>query len=229
MPIGTTPDANAVVTCKVAGATPDQVSIQDIANFVHADSLGVMNASADTVPARIVFTAIEDPVDGVIATATLNPSGGNNAILFTAVPGGEAGNAITVTYAMPEDEDEATTLQASVDGTDIVFTLAVGSNGSTVTTTASALIAAINAGVGAFAAVKRLVTPTLPSDGGANDGSGLLAAVSETSLSGGVDGDGQGVAGFGSLAVSAVGGRIYHNTGTARQPVWVLTRATADE
>lgn len=42
------------------------------------------------------------------ATATINPAGDNNSVLYTAATAGTAGNAISVTYSTPADAYEAT-------------------------------------------------------------------------------------------------------------------------
>lgn len=123
-----------------------------------------------------------DITQNVQASATPVQAGVNNDLVYTATAAypGTAGNAITVAYVMPVDANQVEPLVITVTGTDIVVSLAVAADGSTVTTTGDLLKAAILADPDASA----LVTVA---DAGGNDGSGLLVAVAETSLANGVD------------------------------------------
>ena len=132
--------------------------------------------------------------DAVIGTtdtkATLDTDAGqgaNAAVIFTAVPPGVRGNSIKVLIAQPADNNVATSLSVAVskDGGDIdliTITLAVASNGSTVTTTAALLIAAVNADSEA----SKLVVASLK---GGNDGTGLMTAQAKAALAGGAKDD----------------------------------------
>jgi hypothetical protein len=139
-----------------------------------------------------IITSAAAPVDSVAASLLVNPAGDDNAILYTAVTPGDAGNAITITYAVPEDNDEAVPLSVAVDGTDIVITLEVDTDGSTILTTAADVIDAIETPTGAWADVAAMVSAALDDTDVGNDGTGLLAAFAEDALEGGVDGTGQG-------------------------------------
>lgn len=121
----------------------------------------------------------------VAASRAINPAGNDNAITWTAVTPGVAGNSITITYAVPADDNAAHPLVVDVDGTAIIATLAVSSDGSTITTTAAQLIAAMAAHPSAAALVTGALTG---GDGGAGTGAGLLAAQTVLSLQNGSDG-----------------------------------------
>lgn len=155
------------------------------------------------------------PDDSVQATLSRNPAGDDNALTFTAVAYGEVGNAITIAYVDPSDND----IELSVDVVDsaIVVTLATDSGG-TITSTAADILAAIEASEAASA----LVTVTInTADTGTNDdGSGVVTALAAAPMTGGVDGTGQGAAGTGSLYIDTDDGTHYRNTGTADALVW---------
>lgn len=99
----------------------------------------------------------------------------NNAILWTAVPEGTAGNSIRVALSNPGGTG---TLSVSVSGNDITVTLA--RTGGVITSTAADVIAAIKAHSGASALVRA-------SNYSTSNGTGLVVAVSLTYLAGGSD------------------------------------------
>ena len=101
--------------------------------------------------------------------------GNNNDLVFTSKLTGVAGDAITITYIDPA---QAGALSTVVTGTDIVVNLA--HDGNAITTIADDISAAIALDVDANALVG-------VADKAANDGSGLVTAMAETALTGGVD------------------------------------------
>lgn len=124
----------------------------------------------------IVGTA---PDSVAVAQAKLNTGviASNNAITFTAVPIGALGNDISVTLKDPAANNA--TLSVAVTNRDIVVNLATSAGGA-ITSTAAQVIAAIAAKAEAAA----LVTGA---NNGASTGSGVVAAVAKTLLSGGID------------------------------------------
>lgn len=112
---------------------------------------------------------------GVAASLTTALAGTNNDLVFTADLLGTGGNAITITYLNPGTPSAA--LSVSVAGNDITVHLAT--NGSSViTSTASLILAAINASVPASALINVALAP-------ANTGAGVVTALATTNLAGG--------------------------------------------
>jgi hypothetical protein len=111
----------------------------------------------------------------VPATLTTALAGANNDLVFTAKVGGAGGNAITVAYVNPGDNDQA--LAVTVAELAISVSLATGPAGA-ITSTANDILAAINAD----AAAKMLVTASLPP---AAVGTGVVIALAATNLAGG--------------------------------------------
>lgn len=110
----------------------------------------------------------------VQATLTTALAGTNNDLTFTALNGGPGGNDITIEYVVSGTN---TALACTVKGTAI--SVAVATNGGgTATSTASEVLSKISATSDAVA----LVTVALASS---NDGTGVVAALSPTALSGG--------------------------------------------
>jgi len=111
---------------------------------------------------------------GVVqATATINPTGNDNSVLYTAVDAGTAGNSITVAYVDPSANDAA--LSVDVTGTDIVVNLATD-GGGLITSTAAQVITVVNNSAAASALVTAAASGTV---------TGVVAAVTETALTGG--------------------------------------------
>lgn len=119
----------------------------------------------------------------VLATLLTGVVGSNNALTFTSRKRGASGNNITVTMVDPG----GTTASLSVDtaGDDITISLARAS--SALSSTATQVIAAILA----HDEASQLVTATNTSS---SSGAGIVAAVSKTSLAGGVDATSEGLA-----------------------------------
>jgi hypothetical protein len=101
--------------------------------------------------------------------------GDNNDLVYTSKLTGTAGDAITIAYIDPAG---AGALSIVVTGTDIVVNLA--HDGGGITTIADDISAAIALDVDANALVG-------VADKAANDGSGVVTAMAETPLAGGVD------------------------------------------
>lgn len=108
------------------------------------------------------------------ATLTTALAGTNNDLVFTAIRRGQWGNAINVTYVDPGGV--SATLAVTVEGFKISVSL--GRAASAIDTTASALATAVAANADAA----QLVTIA---NSGADDGTGLVIALSQTFLSGG--------------------------------------------
>lgn len=118
-----------------------------------------------------------NPTTPTAATLSTNLTGTNNDLVFTAVPSGAAGNSVTIAYIDPSGNDEE--LSIEVTGTDIVVNLATGGAGA-ITSTAAQILAAIEDNEDAAA----LVTVANKSS---NNGTGVVTALAETALSGGLD------------------------------------------
>jgi len=108
------------------------------------------------------------PVNGVAATATIEPIGVNNIILYTAKTVGAAGNSITVAYVI--SGTGSTVLSVAVSGTAITVT--AGS-----ACTAASVITAVNASAAAAALVTAAASGTV---------TGAIDAVTASALTGGV-------------------------------------------
>lgn len=109
------------------------------------------------------------------ASLTTALTGTNNDVVFTAKDAGAArGNAISVEYVDPGGA--TATLGVVVDGSAITVNL--GRTASAIDTTGDLLKAAIEAEEAADALVS-------VADAAGNDGSGLVTAMSETTLEGG--------------------------------------------
>ena len=154
------------------------------------------------------------PVDAVRATANVNPTGNDNSLTVTARAYGASGNEISVTYLDPGAASQA--LSVSVAGPSIVVSLATN-GGSTITSTAAAVKAAIEANEPA----NRLVYVSIHTgdSGTADDGSGVVTAMASTALTGGA-GTGIGTAKPGALCIDTTNATVYRNSGTTAAPVW---------
>jgi len=103
-------------------------------------------------------------------------AGTNNDLVWTANTGGTAGNSIRIAYVVAGTN---TPLSVSVAGNDI--TVNVATNGASAATSTAAQVAAA---VAASSAAGRLVTGT---NAAGNDGTGVVAAMGLTNLTGGTD------------------------------------------
>jgi hypothetical protein len=155
------------------------------------------------------------PVNAAKATRNLNPAGNDNGLTFTAVDFGAAGNDISIAYVDPAGNNAA--LSVTVASKAITVHLATGAGGA-ITSTAAAVLAAINASAAAAALVTVAI---MTADAGvADDGSGVVTALAALNLAGGLDGTGAGEALPGSLYIDTVGARPYRNSGTTAAPAW---------
>lgn len=136
------------------------------------------NASAnDQLPKQFkIKTEVANGTNLAAATKTVNPTGNNNNIVYTAVDEGADGNNITIAYIVSGND---TPLSISVIGTDIVVNVATDNDGDP-TSTAAQVLAAIEADEDASA----LVTVA---HAASNDGTGVVAAVAAANLTGGTD------------------------------------------
>lgn len=113
---------------------------------------------------------------GAAATLNTGSEGADTGLTWTAKAVGAGGNDISVTLVNPGADGP---LGVAVSGTDITVTLAYAT--AAVTSTADDVRLAVNASPAASA----LVTVT---DTGESDGTGIVGAVTKTSLSGGGSG-----------------------------------------
>lgn len=108
------------------------------------------------------------PVHGAAATLTVNPTGTNNSVLYTANTVGSAGNGISIEYAL--SGSGSAVLSVAVSGSNILIT--AGS-----ATVASAVITAVNADAAASALVTASASGTV---------TGAIDTVAAANLTGGV-------------------------------------------
>jgi hypothetical protein len=139
------------------------------------------------------------------ATATLNPAGAENSIVYTAKEAGFAGTNISVTYVNGGNNQ---TLSVAVSGKAITVNLATN-GGGTPTSTAAQVVAAIAAST----AANNLVSCAYGSDGGIGDGSGVPVAVAQTFL---------------FIAYSALGGTLYTSGNPSQLALTAGTEAKTD-
>lgn len=104
------------------------------------------------------------------ASATINPTGANNSVVYTAKT---EGNDITIRYRDPNANSQA--LSVDVNSTQIIVNLATGVGGA-ITSTADQVKAAI-----AASDADDLVSSA---DAAGNDGTGVVTAIAATRLTG---------------------------------------------
>lgn len=160
------------------------------------------------------------PEDAVQASLDANPAGDDNGLTFTAVAYGSSGNAISIEYVDPSENDAV--LGVTVAGSVITVSLATGGAGA-ITSTAAEVLAAIEADAAADALVA--VAIDAADSGVADDGSGIVTALAADLLTGGA-GTGIDTAGKGSVAVDYTNGKLYINAGTLAVPVWDLVTSS---
>jgi len=108
------------------------------------------------------------------ATLTTSLTGTNNDLLYTAIRRGQWGNAVNVTYVDPGGT--TATLSCTVEGFKIVVSL--GRAASAINSTAAQVDAIISANADATQLVS-------VDNASANDGTGIVTALSQTFLAGG--------------------------------------------
>lgn len=174
---------DAVTTAKIedAAVTEDKIADDAIATDKIADDAVTVDKLANSLDlSGIALTNLKievgTPVNAVAASLSTDLAGDNNDIVFTAKTKGVIGHDITITYVDPGEDG---TISVDVVDTDIVVTLAYGTGA--ITSTADDVKAAIEAEPAADALVS-------VADKAANDGSGLVTALTETALASGVNG-----------------------------------------
>jgi len=148
---------------------------------VTADGNGLKKMLAGTVLVK-VGTKFRQYIAAVAASKALGVVGDKNAITYTAVNGGTAGNAIKIALINPGANSQP--LEVTVVNDEIRVSLATSGAGA-LTTTGAEVVAAINASI----ACKTLVTAAL-TVGAGNDGSGACAAIAATALASGAAANG---------------------------------------
>ncbi len=138
---------------------------------------GVKEVKAGTVLGKQDNGLYIPVTDMVKASKVTGVVGDKNAILWTAVQPGDAGEAIKVALVKPSANNQD--LAVSVIGDTVSVSLKTGSAGA-IESTAAQVIAAVNA---------HLVAKTLVVAGNSStsDGSGVVAAVAPAALAGGAD------------------------------------------
>lgn len=110
-----------------------------------------------------------------VASYTHESTGTNNSNLrFEAVQAGPDGNDVTITLVDPNSNGAS--LSVSASGNDVTVNLATDGSGN-ITTTADDIVTAIEGNTAASAVIKAVQVQ--------GDGSGVVEALSQTSLSGG--------------------------------------------
>lgn len=141
-----------------------------------AAALALALDGAPDVGAKMTITGSGFQSNTSRAALTTALAGANNDLVFTAVPLGTPGNAITVAYVDPG----GTTAVLGVVVVGNAITVNLGRAASAINSTAALIAAAIAASAPAAA----LVTVA---NAAANDGTGLVIAMGATNLTGGVD------------------------------------------
>lgn len=126
---------------------------------------------------KVVFTAPSQKKGFWDNVASFTTSFGSNAdLLYTSKATGVAANSITIRYVVAGN---STALSVSVSGSAITVNLATDSGGAP-TSTASQVLAAVQASAPATALVASALAP-------GSSGAGVPAALSATPLAGGTD------------------------------------------
>ena len=173
---GTTPIAQtsgvAANDLSVAVSSGDLVFVE-IENVGSASAIATFETPVehDGIPVNDVDITVPAPTQAALTTAL---AGVNNDLVFTAVPRGKAGNNITVQYVVA---GLSTALSVVVTGTAIVVNVATDGAGAPTSTAAQ-----VETALEANASVAALVTIA---NAAANDGTGIVAALAATALSGG--------------------------------------------
>lgn len=165
-----------------AAATEPTHSVERRINIARRGAIARVTAggalsAGDLVQSSANGRAVEFDDDGTFATLNTGTVGANNAITWTSRKRGTDGNDLSVTIIDPPGNNAS--LSVDVDGDDIVVSLATD-GASAPTSTAAQVIAAVLE----HDTASQLVTAE---NTGASSGAGVVAAVSETSLAGGVD------------------------------------------
>lgn len=181
-------------------------------SFVVSDNAAVTVAAVTYCPSSVITFGDAAPVDAVKASLTVNPTGDENSLIFTAVEYGSAGNSISVEYVDPQANDAE--LSVDVFRGQITVSLATGEAGA-ITSTAAQVKSAIAASYPA----SRLVTVAIDdSDGVLGDGSGVVTAMAAAPLENGAGT----LIGLipGGLYIDTAKGEVYRNSGSTAAPAY---------
>jgi hypothetical protein len=184
-----------------------------------APVLGV--ASATSIDGVNFSSGDGAPVDAVQASLDRDPAGDDNALTFTAKDYGAGGNAITITYVDPGDNDQV--LGIVVVGTDAVVNLATGVAGA-IESTAAEILAEWEGTAPALALATVIIDTS--DTGVADDGSGVVTALAEANFTSGA-GTGIGSALKGGVYSDLTNAKLYIQSGEVGAPVWKLVTSAA--
>lgn len=189
-------DATADDVVAAIEGDEDAAALVNVTNKSANDGSGVVTAMAETN-----LAGGKDGVGSVsdAAAVTIDPTGNNNALVWTAKEAGLNGNGIRIEYVDPGANNATESIDYDADERIVTVNLATDGSG-VITSTGDT----IKTTVGATPEVDALFTVT---DAGGNDGSGVVTAVSvvETSGGGGETTNGLAVAvAHGDVEVAAV-------------------------
>ena len=183
--------------------------------FIVDGDASVALAAYTTSINSLVLANAGVPDNAAQAALTVNPTGDDNGLIYTARAYGTEGNSIKVGYTDPGANNAS--LAVSVFRQAITVSLATGVAGA-ITSTAAEVKAAIEA----HSIANQLVTVAIMTadSGTADDGSGVVTAMAADALSSGA-GTGIGVVVPGGICIDTTNSDIYRNDGTTAAPVWV--------
>jgi hypothetical protein len=133
------------------------------------DRVEAKNGDGTITPFAAPSLTEATPVNGVKATLTLDPTGANNSVLYTAVGAGTRYNTISVRYVISGSGSAV----LSITTASSVITVTAGS-----ATTAQSVITAVTADATASTYVTAVASGTV---------SGTIAAIGPSALSGGIN------------------------------------------
>lgn len=138
----------------------------------------IVRVTNDATGPLITVTLKQTASGGTRATLSTNLTGNNNDLTFTSTVQTTTGNSTTIAYVDPAGNNAV--LSVSVTGSAITVNLATGVAGA-ITSTAAQIKTALDASVPAAA----LITTA---NKAANDGTGVVTAMTATALAGGITG-----------------------------------------
>lgn len=158
---------------------------------------------------------LDNAAAAVAATYTSALAGANNDFTLVAKNAGTVGNHVEVALIDPAGNNQALAVTV-VDGV-VTCALATGAGGA-ITTTATELVAAINAS----AAANKLVTATVKTG---DTGAGVVVALAAANLTGGTEGDPYGVTTIvkGTVMAKVTGTGLYRPYNDGNDPAGVGT------
>ena len=149
------------------------------------------------------------------------PAGDDNALTFTAKEYGTGGNAITIVYVDPGDNDQL--LSVVVVGSAATVNLATGVAGA-ITSTAALVLAAWEAEAAALALASVVIDTG--DTGVADDGSGIVTALAVANFTAGA-GTGIDTVIKGGLYADLTNAKLYLQSGLIGAPVWKIVTSAA--